>query len=256
MQYDPRTLAFLFIFYSMCGWCIESFYRSVNARAFVNPGFLRGPYVPLYGTGAIVILAVCALTADFSLTARMAVYFFSISLLELAVGEAMLRLFGRRLWDYRDERFNIRGHVCPGFSLYWVVLALIFENTVYPVTVRLMARADSTLTFMFSLAAGAVMAVDLFYSSGAAGASARLVRETHALIRGGRVWEPGRAFASLWTQVSLPGEPHAPRPQYIGPLNAARAWAGKRRREIRGKFRSALKSNGIVRGILSRAERP
>jgi uncharacterized protein len=255
MQYDLRTLAFLFIFYSLCGWCIESFYRSANAHAFVNPGFLKGPYVPLYGTGALVILAVCELTGNFSLTARMAAYFFSISLLELVVGETMLRVFGKRLWDYRDERFNIRGHVCPGFSLYWVVLALIFENTVYPVTVRMMAKSDPSLTFGFSLAAGAIMAIDLCFSSGAADASARLVREARAVIREGRAWDEGGAFASLWALVSVPRGGHLLTTRYIGPLNAARTWAVNRRRDILTNFWSAIKSNGIVRGILSRMGR-
>ena len=48
--------AFLFFIGSCLGWCMELFFRrfiSVNnpERVWINPGFLTGPYLPLYGFG-------------------------------------------------------------------------------------------------------------------------------------------------------------------------------------------------------------
>lgn len=49
------TIAFLFFIGSMAGWVIEvvfrRFFSSANPeRKWINPGFLSGPYLPLYGS--------------------------------------------------------------------------------------------------------------------------------------------------------------------------------------------------------------
>jgi uncharacterized membrane protein len=256
MEYRVTTMAFLFFIYSICGWLIESVYRSVNAQRFVNPGFLRGPWVPLYGTGAILILLVCELTREYSLTMRMAAYFVSISLLELVVGETMLRLFGRRWWDYRDERFNIRGHVCPGFSLYWVVLALIFENTVYPGTMLMMGSADPVAMTRFTLVFAVLMAADALYSSGIAGSILEMMRDSRAFIRqGGPARDLARVFACV--QAQLPGG------YTLRGLDPALFDYGRAARtlgiiggRLRKKFRSTLRRANAMRSGFARRERP
>ena len=43
-------LAFLFCIGSLLGWCIEVLFRRFfSAKKWINPGFLVGPYLPLYG---------------------------------------------------------------------------------------------------------------------------------------------------------------------------------------------------------------
>lgn len=49
---------FLFYFYCFCGWCFESAYVSLKSRKPVNRGFMKGPFLPLYGSGAIMMLVV------------------------------------------------------------------------------------------------------------------------------------------------------------------------------------------------------
>ena len=46
------ALAFLFFIGSMGGWLLELFYRKIISKGkWINPGFLVGPYLPLYGFG-------------------------------------------------------------------------------------------------------------------------------------------------------------------------------------------------------------
>lgn len=47
-----------FYFYSFLGWIFESSYVSVKQRRLVNRGFLRIPLLPLYGSGALMMLIV------------------------------------------------------------------------------------------------------------------------------------------------------------------------------------------------------
>ena len=48
-------LTFFYI-YCFCGWVFESTYVSLKQHHFVNRGFLRLPMLPLYGTGAVMML--------------------------------------------------------------------------------------------------------------------------------------------------------------------------------------------------------
>lgn len=56
-------LAFLFAAGCLLGWCIEVLFRRFSpqnkTRQWINPGFLTGPYLPLYGFGlcALYLLA-------------------------------------------------------------------------------------------------------------------------------------------------------------------------------------------------------
>ena len=51
------TLAFLFFIGSVIGWILELFYRRmISSKKWINPGFLVGPYLPLYGFRFVCIL--------------------------------------------------------------------------------------------------------------------------------------------------------------------------------------------------------
>lgn len=43
--------------YSIIGWVYESTICSIGHRKLINRGFLNGPYCPIYGTGAVLVLA-------------------------------------------------------------------------------------------------------------------------------------------------------------------------------------------------------
>ncbi|MEI3306913.1 MAG: putative ABC transporter permease [Dysosmobacter sp.] len=56
--YTTGQWVLLFFFYCFCGWVWECCYVSLRQRRWVNRGFLHGPVLPIYGSGAIIILFV------------------------------------------------------------------------------------------------------------------------------------------------------------------------------------------------------
>ncbi len=49
-----------------------------------------------------------------------------VTLVELIFGIIFNIIFGMGVWDYSRERFNLLGHICPLFSLFWALLSLAF----------------------------------------------------------------------------------------------------------------------------------
>ncbi len=59
-MYSYTIIQWLFFFYFYCffGWCFESCYVSLKSKRWVNRGFMKGPFLPLYGSGALLLLVV------------------------------------------------------------------------------------------------------------------------------------------------------------------------------------------------------
>lgn len=128
-MYSYSLIEWLFFFYFYCffGWCFESTYVSLTQRHLVNRGFLRGPFLPLYGTGAIMMLVV---SAPFQGNVPM-IYLagcVGATALEYVTGVAMEALFKVRYWDYSKQKFQFQGHICLSSTLAWGLLTIFMTQ--------------------------------------------------------------------------------------------------------------------------------
>lgn len=99
-----------FLFYSFVGWVYESILVSCQERRLVNRGFLNGPLCPIYGTGAVLGIAVLG-----NLHNPIIIFLISMvgaTILEYTTSWVMEELFHARWWDYSNFRFNVQGRVC------------------------------------------------------------------------------------------------------------------------------------------------
>lgn len=129
-SYHFREWLSFFYFYCVFGWCFESTYVSLKNRHLTNRGFLRGPWLPLYGSGAILVLW---LTLPFQETPALVyvVGALGATVLEYATGETMVRLFKVRYWDYSGQKFQYRGHICLSSTIAWGFLSLLMVYVVH-----------------------------------------------------------------------------------------------------------------------------
>jgi len=122
----------LFAIYCFMGWVVEVVYRSITQRKFVNAGFLFGPFIPIYGLGAFVIIVLQHLFQNWHVAPRFVIFGLAITLMEYLVGFFSEKIFKLKLWDYSGNRLNLHGRVCLHFSLLWTVLALLLVTFVHP----------------------------------------------------------------------------------------------------------------------------
>ncbi len=124
-----QWLAF-FYFYCFFGWCFESTYVSVKARKWINRGFMRGPFLPLYGSGAVMMLVV-SMPFRGSLPLIYLSGCIGATVLEYVTGVVMEALFKVRYWDYSNQKFNFKGHICLGSSVAWGFLTLFLTELLH-----------------------------------------------------------------------------------------------------------------------------
>ena len=117
-MYHYSLLQWMLFFYIYCffGWIIESTYVSVCTGNWVNRGFMRGPVIPIYGTGAVIVLfAVIPFRTSPILVFIVGTV--AASILEFVTGFVMERIYKVRYWDYSDKPFNVCGYICLFNSL-------------------------------------------------------------------------------------------------------------------------------------------
>ena len=136
-----QWLSFFYI-YCFFGWIFESAYVSLKSRRLVNRGFLRLPMLPLYGTGAIMMLWVSIPVQD-NLVLVYLSGFLAATALEYVTGWAMERLFKMRYWDYSNQPFNINGYVCLSSSLAWGALTILLTEVIHKPLERFVLGANT-----------------------------------------------------------------------------------------------------------------
>ena len=161
----------LFVIGSLIGWIIELFFRRlVSQKKWVNPGFLTGPYLPIYGFGVVVLFAVSNIPLGIELTAvdiivRIIIIGFGMTFIEFIAGLIFIKGLKIKLWDYSDRKGNIMGIICPIFSLAWLVVGSLYYFLLNPVLVQGISWISENLIYTFFVG-GVVgaMVVDLSYS--------------------------------------------------------------------------------------------
>ncbi|MDD6811342.1 MAG: hypothetical protein PUD93_05700 [Lachnospiraceae bacterium] len=131
-MYSYNIIQWLFFFYFYCffGWCFESTFVSIKSKRLVNRGFMRGPFLPLYGCGAIMML-VASMPFQDSVILTYIAGCIGATALEYVTGVTMEALFKVRYWDYSNKKFNFQGHICLSSSLAWGLLTILMTKVVH-----------------------------------------------------------------------------------------------------------------------------
>ena len=154
--------------YSFFGYLLEKGYAAATrAERQARKGFLLLPMCPVYGLGALAVLALPPALTD---------GFWSLALwggltataVEYAVHLLYDRLLGVRFWDYSQVRGNLRGRVCLPFSLAWGLLAAAGLPVVQAVLVPVLAAVPPAVTYtaLLVFTADAVVSLRLLRRAG------------------------------------------------------------------------------------------
>ncbi len=131
MVYSLPQWLLIFFTYCVLGWMWESCYVSALEHRWVNRGFLYGPWLPIYGSGAVIIL-IFVLPVQEHLPLVFLAGMFSATALEYFTGAAMEYIFHMRYWDYTGKPFNLNGYICLTSSLCWGCFSCLLLKFLHP----------------------------------------------------------------------------------------------------------------------------
>jgi len=182
------------VFYSFVGWVYESALCSVLEKRFVNRGFLNGPVCPVYGFGAVLVIATLGSFKN------VAVLFFGGMLLtcslEFVTSLLLEKLFHAKWWDYSQYRFNLQGRICLQGALVFGALSVLVVLFIHPFVMGVLDAMPDNVVIGLSMTLFLGLFVD----------TALTVR--HLLILDGRLKEIQEAFNRF-------AEPYAKRAEVL-----------------------------------------
>ena len=181
--------------YSIIGWVYESTICSIGQRKLINRGFLNGPYCPIYGTGAVLVLLVLGRIQNPVLL------FFADAVLTCSVeyltSWLMEKLFHARWWDYSHYRFNIQGRICLLGAIVFGFGGVLIIDVVQPQVERLTAMIPLLAVHVICAVAAIVVIIDTIVTVvGIVGLSERLAKFSEAVQdraeKAGDSWQWGK----------------------------------------------------------------
>ena len=155
-RYSIWSMVIMFFIFCMVGWLWEVSFYLYEEGVFINRGVLNGPWLPIYGSGAILILM-----ALYRFRHKILQEFFAIIILcgflEYTTAWALDYLFDTKWWDYTGYFINIQGRICAeGLLLFAVggtavvyLMAPIIDNLLQKVRLRILAPICIVLLLAF-----------------------------------------------------------------------------------------------------------
>ena len=158
-----ETSFLMFFVFSFLGWIWESvFYSLIDKHRIVNRGFMTGPYIPIYGTGALIDLLILGNITD------MVLLFFVSAILctmvEYVTSFAMEKMFNARWWDYYDMLWHLNGRICVEGFLAFGGLSVALVQWINPLTGELIGKLSPIALHIVSWTLFAVFVTDFVMS--------------------------------------------------------------------------------------------
>ena len=149
-------------------------------RRLVNRGFLHGPMLPLYGTGAIMVL-ICTIPVKEHVALVYVCGMIGATILEYITGWGMEKLLKVRYWDYSNDVLNFNGYICLKASLFWGFLSIFLTYVVHDPIANIVLSMPRTVSEVLVCVISISFLIDVCISAKTAFDFARLLEKMQKL---------------------------------------------------------------------------
>lgn len=163
IKYTILNYVLFFFIFSFIGWIWEVGLCLVQSGEFVKKGTMFGPWLPIYGTGGVLVLILFRkfykrpiLTFFLSMTTCSLIEYFASWYLEKATGV--------RWWDYSGFIFNLNGRICLEGCLIFGMAGCIVIYFVAPFLKEKMDKMKKLPLIILAIILSGLFVVDQIYS--------------------------------------------------------------------------------------------
>ena len=167
MQFESLVnLILLFFAYAFLGWCIEVTLKYFQFHRFINRGFLTGPWLPIYGSGAALItIAVKGLSPlESSVGTTFMVSFILCGVVEYMTSFVLEKRFHARWWDYSQKPMNLHGRVWIGNLILFGLGGVLIVEMINPLLLRLSGHLSFRLRETLAIILSSIFTADYVMS--------------------------------------------------------------------------------------------
>lgn len=154
----------LFVLTAVFGWLWEGFLYLFKDDTYVNRGFLTGPWLPIYGIGAVMLELLFHKWRD-----RPVLIFVSSMLLctvlEYLAGWYLELTWGVKWWDYSGMPWNLHGRICALSSVLFGLGGMLLVWVVSPLFYSLYRRVPVRVRIWLGVLILCLLAADAAYSA-------------------------------------------------------------------------------------------
>ena len=162
-KYPVTTLVLLFFLFSIIGWCWEVVLHLLSEGTFVNRGVLHGPWLPIYGTGGVLVLLTLYKLRDkpwLEFWATVVV----CGVVEYFTAYYLETVYDRRWWDYAGYFLNLHGRICAEGLLVFGLGGMAVVYGVAPLFDNLLHKVRRSVLIGLCAVLIALFCVDQAYS--------------------------------------------------------------------------------------------
>ena len=256
------NLILLFFAYAVLGWCIEVTLKYFQYHRFINRGFLTGPWLPIYGSGAVLItVAVGGLAPlESSVGTTFLASFVLCGLVEYFTSYFLEKRFHARWWDYSQKPMNLHGRVWIGNLILFGLGGVLIIKLLNPLLLQGIGAIQALPRKILAAGLSAVFLADTIVShfvlklvktgveSSEADNTEQISREVRLLLHDRSVFY--RRFADAYPEVIYKTERIAAR------MEAVRAETERLRREAEERVDQVKERADAVKEKLQRDLEP
>ncbi len=163
-----------FIMYAMIGWIYEVFLEVVVYRwGFSNRGVLFGPWLPVYGIGALIFVISLRKLKERKIYAGKinitpVLVFLGIviiaTVIELIASYFMELTRGGWMWDYDRFAFNFQGRIALNPSIRFGIGGMIFMYILQPLFEKMTGRLSDKALNIIAGVTGVLFLADVLHA--------------------------------------------------------------------------------------------
>lgn len=157
---------FIFFIFSVIGWLIEVSLKSIQFHRFINRGFLVGPYCPIYGLGALLIVMSNEWIGRYD-SSNAIIFLNSVLIcgfIEYFVSYFLEKFYHARWWDYTNRPMNLHGRIWIGNLILFGLGGLSIVNIFNPLFLSLFHNLDLRYREIIGIIIGVLMLSDYIIS--------------------------------------------------------------------------------------------
>ncbi len=150
-----------FIVYSFIGYIIETLFAIVTTGIWESrQSFLYGPFLGIYGVGAVLILLFCKYFDKNNFTLFIGGYIIG-SLTEYILSFLIEVVLETKWWDYSGKILNVNGRVCLLYSIFWGILTMLLVRKINPIIDKISNKIQAKTSRKFLKATISVLTIFL-----------------------------------------------------------------------------------------------